>query len=289
LESKHIKKQLDILAGGSALKRVVLRDIKNFKILFPPLPEQRKIAEILETIDNAIEKTDKIIEKYKRIKQGLMQELLTKGIDENGQIRSEETHRFKDSPLGRILERVIAEITKEPTKSELRELDFEIIVPGENAGKRAMEILRDRVESGDTDVIAALLEHPAKVVATDDRRLRVVCRDLGGKVTGTLGIVIHSVKIGRISKKEAFEILRMLDRTGFGMSVELYERVREIIEIRESYHPTSSQHPEHCPSLSVLRFYQSLPSHRPLCNKRQRLHNALHPKFFRGFSKKRAT
>lgn len=33
-----------------------------------------------------------------------MQDLLTKGIDENGQIRSEETHRFKDSPLGRMPE-----------------------------------------------------------------------------------------------------------------------------------------------------------------------------------------
>jgi type I restriction enzyme S subunit len=66
--------------------------------------EQRKIAEILETIDNAIEKTDKIIEKYKRIKQGLMQDLLTKGIDENGNIRDEKTHKFKDSPLGRIPE-----------------------------------------------------------------------------------------------------------------------------------------------------------------------------------------
>ncbi len=33
-----------------------------------------------------------------------MQDLLTKGIDENGQIRSEKTHRFKNSPLGRIPE-----------------------------------------------------------------------------------------------------------------------------------------------------------------------------------------
>lgn len=70
--------------------------------LLPPLPEQEKIAEILETVDNTIEKTDAIIEKYKRIKQGLMQELLTKGIDGNWKIRSEKTHQFKDSPLGRI-------------------------------------------------------------------------------------------------------------------------------------------------------------------------------------------
>jgi len=58
----------------------------------------------LETVDETIEKTDAIIEKYKQIKKGLMQELLTRGIDENGQIRSEETHKFKDSSLGRIPE-----------------------------------------------------------------------------------------------------------------------------------------------------------------------------------------
>ena len=78
---------------------------------FPSFPEQRKIAEILETVDNAIEKTDRIIEKYKRIKQGLMQDLLTRGIvesDELGvrsyELRDEKKHRFKDSPLGRIPE-----------------------------------------------------------------------------------------------------------------------------------------------------------------------------------------
>ncbi len=73
-------------------------------VILPPLPEQKKITEILETVDNVIEKTDAIIGKYKRIKQGLMQDLLTKGIDEKGQIRSEQTHKFKDSPLGRIPE-----------------------------------------------------------------------------------------------------------------------------------------------------------------------------------------
>jgi len=76
--------------------------LATISISFPPIHEQEKIAEILETVDNAIEKTDKFIEKYKRMKQGLMQELLTKGIDSNWQIRSEKTHKFKDSPLGRI-------------------------------------------------------------------------------------------------------------------------------------------------------------------------------------------
>ncbi|PMP84870.1 MAG: restriction endonuclease subunit S, partial [Thermodesulfobium narugense] len=78
--------------------------ISKLSFLLPPLPEQHKIAEILETVDNAIEKTDDIIEKYNRIKQGLMHDLLTKGIDENWQIRNEKTHKFKDSPIGRIPE-----------------------------------------------------------------------------------------------------------------------------------------------------------------------------------------
>jgi type I restriction enzyme S subunit len=64
--------------------------------------EQSTIANILTTIDQAIEKTEQIIAKYERIKTGLMQDLLTRGIDEQGNIRSEETHEFKDSPLGRI-------------------------------------------------------------------------------------------------------------------------------------------------------------------------------------------
>lgn len=91
--------------SGSAQPQVVINDLKRLIITIPiSFVEQQKIAEILETIDRAIEKTDKIIEKYKRIKQGLMQDLLTKGIDENGKIRSEKTHKFKDSPIGRIPE-----------------------------------------------------------------------------------------------------------------------------------------------------------------------------------------
>jgi type I restriction enzyme S subunit len=65
-------------------------------------PEQAKIAEILSSVDRAIEQTEALIAKQQRIKTGLMQDLLTRGIDEHGNLRSEETHKFKDSPLGRI-------------------------------------------------------------------------------------------------------------------------------------------------------------------------------------------
>ena len=53
-------------------------------------------------MDWAIEQTEALIAKQQRIKTGLMQDLLTRGIDEHGNLRSEQTHKFKDSPLGRI-------------------------------------------------------------------------------------------------------------------------------------------------------------------------------------------
>lgn len=104
IQRKIFNNHVYLHVAGSVRESLNYSALEKFIFILPPYPEQRKIAEILETVDNAIEKTDKIIEKYKHIKQGLMQDLLTKGIDENGQIRSEKTHKFRDSPLGRIPE-----------------------------------------------------------------------------------------------------------------------------------------------------------------------------------------
>lgn len=88
---------------GSGLKHLQKKDFKKHTIQYPKdTTEQRQITTILSKVDEAISQTDKLIAKYSRIKTGLMQDLLTKGIDEHGNIRSEATHKFKDSPLGRI-------------------------------------------------------------------------------------------------------------------------------------------------------------------------------------------
>lgn len=74
--------------------------LESLEISFPEsIKEQEKIAEILIKIDESIKKTEKIISKQERIKKWLMQDLLTKWIDENWNIRSEKTHKFKDSEL----------------------------------------------------------------------------------------------------------------------------------------------------------------------------------------------
>lgn len=129
-----------------------------------------------------------------------------------------------------IPEKVLNEITNEPAKSAILTLNFQKIVPSEKSIKLALEILGDENETGDSDIVAALIDSPTIIIATDDKRIRNVCRALGGKVTGTLGILINSVLIQKVSKVEAVEILDKLNTTGFRMSIELYNAVRDKIK-----------------------------------------------------------
>ena len=92
-----------LASQGSTFEAINSSELKQWSILHPKdKAEQAKIAEVLSTVDRAIEETEALIAKQQRIKTGLMQDLLTRGIDERGDLRSEQTHKFKDSPLGRI-------------------------------------------------------------------------------------------------------------------------------------------------------------------------------------------
>lgn len=123
------------------------------------------------------------------------------------------------------------EITNEPAKSALLTLKFQKVIPLQNTIEQSLKILGDKYETGDSDIVALLIDSPSSIIATDDKRLRNVCRALGGKVTGTLGILINSVKKQKISKEEALTILDKLNTIGFRMSLELYNSVREKIEL----------------------------------------------------------
>jgi type I restriction enzyme S subunit len=80
----------------------------NLSKLRAPVPEdlceQAYIAAVLDTIDEAIAKTEAVIAKLRQIRDGLLHDLLTRGLDENGEIRDPifNPNQFKDSPLGKI-------------------------------------------------------------------------------------------------------------------------------------------------------------------------------------------
>jgi type I restriction enzyme S subunit len=89
---------------GTTMKHITRRDMLPFPITIPLAAEQARIALVLDTVDEAIAKTEAVIAKLKHVRAGLLHDLLTRGLDENGQIRDPIAHpdKFQDSPLGRI-------------------------------------------------------------------------------------------------------------------------------------------------------------------------------------------
>mgnify|MGYP006270824085 FL=1 len=84
---------LESYSQGSTFSSINQKVLKTFPVALPRRQEQKKIADILSSVDKAIEKTEEIIAKTKELKKGLMQELLTKGIGHD---------EFKETILGTI-------------------------------------------------------------------------------------------------------------------------------------------------------------------------------------------
>lgn len=87
LNSSQIQKQVYERTAGQTRPKLTLSDYKTIQVRIPPLPEQKKIAQILSTWDSAISVTEKLIINIQQQKKALMQQLLTgkkRLMDENG-------------------------------------------------------------------------------------------------------------------------------------------------------------------------------------------------------------
>ncbi len=131
---KHNETRIKRMSGGSTFKAITKKDLQNLSIPLPPLPEQRKIAEILGSVDSAIQAVDSAISKAERVKKGLMQNLLTEGIGHT---------EFKETEIGRIPE------------------EWEVVRLGEIGKQRKETIIPSREE----ELLYIGLEHiePGKV------------------------------------------------------------------------------------------------------------------------------
>lgn len=77
LNSNSSRRQISKLGQGNSVVHIYSSSLKNIKIPLPPLPEQKKIAQILSTWDEAIQHTQALITQLEQRKKGLMQQLLT--------------------------------------------------------------------------------------------------------------------------------------------------------------------------------------------------------------------
>jgi len=176
------KKHVSYVGNPKLMNNVM----SNIGLSLPEDPaEQTQIAAILSTIDRAIEQTEAIIAKQQRIKTGLMQDLLTKGIDEDGNVRSEETHEFKDSAIGRI-----------PVEWEIRTLEsivdepitYGIVQAGSHVDG-GIPYIRTGDMAGDFLELERLLR-TSKKIATSYKRSEVSAGDIVFALRATVGKVL---------------------------------------------------------------------------------------------------
>ncbi|MEQ8456653.1 MAG: restriction endonuclease subunit S [Sandaracinaceae bacterium] len=167
-------------------KRIDLRDLLAHSITLPPLPEQRRIAEILDTVDEAIRKTEEIITKLKQVKQGLLHDLLTRGIDDNGELRDPDRHpeQFKDSPLGRI-PKAWEPVELGDLVSASRPIVYGILMPGQGHPGGVPVVKVKDIKNGVVAAHGLLLTSPA--IDYQYRRSRLAEGDLLFTIRGTVG------------------------------------------------------------------------------------------------------
>jgi len=105
MASEYVIQQIRSLSVGSIMEGLSSSIVRRLRFPKLSLPVQKKIARILTTIDNLIEKTEALIAKYKSIKKGMMHDLFTRGVDQEGKLRppyEQAPQLYKDSELGKI-------------------------------------------------------------------------------------------------------------------------------------------------------------------------------------------
>jgi len=99
------KNVLPFIKGGTRAK-LNQRELREIKLYVPVQQRvQKAISRILETIDEAIEKTEALIHKYQQIKTGLMHDLFTRGLTADGKIRpprEQAPELYQKTPIGWI-------------------------------------------------------------------------------------------------------------------------------------------------------------------------------------------
>lgn len=101
----YIRQRAEDQSIGSTVKGIRVRDYLDIEVPIADDDARPVIAHILDTLDTAVAQTEAIIAKLKVVKQGLLHDLLTRGIDANGDLRppqSEAPQLYKQSALGWI-------------------------------------------------------------------------------------------------------------------------------------------------------------------------------------------
>jgi type I restriction enzyme S subunit len=93
----QLKGRINSGVRNNGLLNIRADEFFSCEVPLPPLPEQRKIAAILTSVDNAIEDTQAVIYQLQAVKKAMMADLLTRGIPGRHK-------KFKQTEIGEVPE-----------------------------------------------------------------------------------------------------------------------------------------------------------------------------------------
>jgi type I restriction enzyme S subunit len=136
---------------GTTVESVDTTSFKSLPVGIPAFSEQRRIADVLDTVDAAIRETDDVIAKQEQVKTGLLQDLLTRGLDSEGRLRDPEANpgAFRETELGRLpkdwgiariseVGKVVTGTTPSTSRPEYYDGEIPFARPAEVANKRCV-------------------------------------------------------------------------------------------------------------------------------------------------------
>ncbi len=186
LEHHRLARYFGRQANGSTRYGLSMAAISNAVLHLPSPAAQRSAGALFRLIDATTASTEAVIAKLKQMRTGLLRDLLTRGLDEHGQLRDPVAHpdQFKGSPLGRIPRDWRPGSLNDLVHPD-RPIVYGILMPGRGFPGGVPVIKVKDIRNGTIDTSDLLLTDPR----TDEAyaRSRVMANDLLFTIRGTVG------------------------------------------------------------------------------------------------------
>ncbi|MCK9237960.1 MAG: restriction endonuclease subunit S [Thiopseudomonas sp.] len=165
-QSSRFRNQVIKLGQGAVRANIGQKDLAKVKVSLPPLPEQKKIAQILSTWDKAITTTEQLLANSQQQKKALMQQLLTgkkRLLDDNGVRFSGEWKHGYLSDIAKIAK------GKALSSRNLTEGSYPVIAGGKTSPYSHSEFTHENIitVSASGAYAGYVAYHPHKIWASD--------------------------------------------------------------------------------------------------------------------------